>query len=157
MSHLLDKPAILTYILAEFYSLNRFFMKTMALLVAALALIAANPAFCQVINDFTTYAEDQQAVLEWRSGNEAGVVNYEIQRSFDSNNFHTVAYISPAGSGESYRYVDRDLFKNPVNIYYYRIKVNFSNGESIYSDVNRLTMISSGIYRTWGSIKAMFR
>ncbi|MFH0765125.1 MAG: hypothetical protein V2A61_01760 [Calditrichota bacterium] len=122
-----------------------------------LTLAVVLPINAQVIQTFTAEAVNQQAALSWRSGVETSVSQFRIQRSFDGERFYQIASVLPEGSNHIYSYTDSDLFKDRINTYYYRIEVVKESGPDEYSRTARVTMISSGITRTWGSIKAMFR
>lgn len=119
-------------------------------------LIGFSAVGAQVISDFRATAEDQNAVLTWKTENEAHVRHFVVQRSFDGNRFHNIATIEPNGEWE-YRYVDTDLFKENLNTYYYRLETLLSNGRTQTTPTQSVVISSSRIARTWGSIKAMFR
>ena len=122
-----------------------------------IVLVSALPAPAQVIIDITAEADGRNAVIEWSTGRESGVVDFSIQRSFDGRTFYTIARVEPLGDNHTYRFVDDDLFKEMLHTYYYRIEVAFSGGRSQFSPTVDVTLSFSGIHRTWGSIKAMFR
>jgi len=125
--------------------------------ILLLTFAAAKPISAQVIQSFTAEAVNQQAVLSWRSGIEANISQYRVQRSFDGERFFQIATIFPEGSSHNYSYTDSDLFKDRINTYFYRIEAVKEGGFTEQSSIARVTLISSGIARTWGSIKAMFR
>ena len=132
-------------------------MKNILSILLTLCLATAIFADYQVIREFTAEAEDQQAIITWETGAETGVSQFLIERSFDGDRFYEVADVDPMGNNHDYKFVDRDLFKGHTNTYYYRINVKMTNGSSQFSVIGRILMNSSGIERTWGSIKAMFR
>lgn len=132
-------------------------MRTKSLLLIISLSLLPLVAISQVIVDFTVKPEDSRAVLSWKSGNEADADHFNVQRSFDNVSFRDITTIQTEGKGSQYKYVDDDLFKSQMNIYYYRIAIVRLNGQKVYSEVKSVTMNSSGIQRTWGSIKAMFR
>ncbi|MBL7191640.1 hypothetical protein ISS30_08070 [bacterium] len=110
-----------------------------------------------VLTFFNAYGEGDRAVLNWTSGLETGLFKYKIERSADNQNFSLIAAINPQGDYTMYEYIDDDLLKNSQRLYYYRIKMIFTDGSAVYSDTNSVTLQFSGIQETWGSIKAMFR
>ncbi len=130
---------------------------TFLLITIALSLPLAGSLNAQVLVEFTANSRDNSAVLEWTSADEQGIVEYRIQRSFDGQTFHTVDRVMPKGNSSSYRYVDEDLFKERINTYYYRIEVSLVGGHSEMSQTAEVTISFSGVHRTWGSLKAMFR
>jgi len=131
-------------------------MKTIYIFAAVLTLAALAFAL-PVFNDFSVRVVDRTAVLECTSGNEAGLASYTIERSFDGLTFREIATQSAKGNQHTYLFTDRDLFKGQPHVYYYRVVGKLSNNTSIYSEVGRVTIDASGISRTWGSLKAMFR
>jgi len=123
-----------------------------------LALLCSGTVRAQgVINDFNAYAEGEYAVLEWNSGSEDGLSNFQVERSFDGLQFIAIATLAPQGDNSSYRYEDHDPYKNSSRTYYYRIRALMSDGTSSLSSVQSVTLWFSGIQQTWGSIKALFR
>lgn len=132
-------------------------LKTLYIAILILGIAASVFATGDTITDFIAYAEDQQAVLKWNVASEAGLTKYVVQRSFDGNVFYDVVTINPIGDYQSYSYIDSDLFKGNSRTYYYRITALFIGGVSQCSDINQVTLHSSSVARTWGSIKAMFR
>ncbi|MBT3231762.1 MAG: hypothetical protein HN356_03015 [Calditrichaeota bacterium] len=132
-------------------------MKNLTTTLIVFVLVTSAIAAVGVITDFQAAAVDGQAVLDWKSGVETGVVSFDIQRSFDNQRFYTIASIDPVGNDHAYRYIDRDLFKDQVHTYYYRITVKMTSGLHQISETDRVVLTTSGIQQTWGSIKAMFR
>jgi hypothetical protein len=54
--------------------------------------------------------------------------------------------------------VDNNAFRKTTTVYDYRIKVDFGGGQpSAYAGPVYVVQTVSGVRRTWGSIKAMFR
>jgi hypothetical protein len=71
--------------------------------------------------------------------------------------FVAIGRIDPKGPS-LYEYVDHSAFMKTGAIYQYRIRVSFSNGQApYYSNPLTISHTVSGVRRTWGSIKAMFR
>jgi len=128
------------------------------LTTTALILMTAGIAWApSVITSFNASNADDYVLLEWVSGSESGVSNFQVERSFDGIEFQAIVTITPQGSSSSYYYEDHDLYKNTTRTYYYRIKVQMSNGSSSFSAVETVTLTFSGIQQTWGSIKSLFR
>ena len=125
--------------------------------VYLLLLLSVSTAEAQVIRDLSTSVEDQHAILDWDTGLENGVRSFNIQRSLDGHRFHDVATVEPEGNFHHYSWIDNDMFKGQMNTYYYRIEVVMASGRSQYTKVVEVTLVSSGITRTWGSLKAIFR
>ncbi len=109
------------------------------------------------LRDFKASTVGQEVHLEWYSNAENNITEFRIQRSFDGINFRTIYQIPPKGSYSKYTYIDSDLFKNEIKVVHYRIEVAFRDGHTEWSKVELATLSFSGLRRTWGSIKAMFR
>ena len=115
-------------------------------------------AGASVIETFTVNAEGDRAVLEWNSGVEGNLVKYKIERSEDSISFSYIYEITPQGDFSIYQYIDDDIMKQSSHrVYYYRIKMIYSNNTYDYSEVKSATLTFSGLQETWGSIKALFK
>jgi len=132
-------------------------MKRFVIIILIAALATTAFAERQVIREFTVSSEDQRAILQWNTRFEAGVSSFKIERGFEEGKFHNIAVVDPIGNNQTYRYVDTDLFKGQMQTYYYRIAVIMTDGGKQYSPTKWITLVSSSIHRTWGSIKAMFR
>lgn len=142
-----------------------------ALLLISLFFTISGFAFSEVLTYLKGRVDTDAILIEWQSGNEAGVVNFTVERSdIKSNDFEELSTISAAGSNSSYRYRDASVNemapqgstggnrgKAPLaDLYKYRIKINYADAVS-YSQSITVTRPSSGVKRTWGMIKEMFR
>lgn len=129
------------------------------LLCLGLVLLAVSPVQAQSpISSFTAQAIGEGSVkLEWRSGNEAGLANFRVERSLDGITYTTLATLPPRGSNSVYTYTDNDLSKNGNRTYYYRLRAQMTDNSFSFSPVHTVTLFFSGIQQTWGSIKALFR
>ncbi len=128
------------------------------LLLAILFSIA--PAVADVIRAGTLQATSDgvDVTVRWVSEDESGVTMFEIERRGGTDgDYATVGVIEPKGPSV-YEFVDHSAFMKSASIYQYRIKVSFSNGQSpYYTNPMTISHAVSGVRRTWGSIKAMFR
>jgi len=129
------------------------------LLSGLVALIALLPltASAEVIQNFSAVSHGQEVYLQWATTQETGLSSFRIQRSFDGRYFHNLHTVTPTGSNSSYSYIDDDLFKSNLQTFYYRIEVATASQQVSYSVTERVELAFSGIRKTWGSIKAMFR
>jgi hypothetical protein len=110
-----------------------------------------------VLLQFTAEVQSNTVVLSWRTGVEVNLASFEVQRSTTGTNFYNIGIVEPTGSYSEYQFVDDNLLKQTIRTYYYRLKMVDNDGTVTYSEVQDVTIISSGIQQTWGSIKAMFR
>jgi hypothetical protein len=96
--------------------------------------------------------------VRWITEDETSVARFDIERSTDNDAaYTTIATLDPKGPS-LYEYVDRSVFRKTATIYHYRIKISFTNGAApVYTIDLPVSHTVSGVRRTWGSIKAMFR
>lgn len=107
------------------------------------------------------FSDGINITIRWATENESNIIAFEILRSASYNGgFITIATVNPKGPSV-YEYIDNSAFRRTTTIYYYRIKVKFSSGETYFPALNEAPITVdhnvSGVRRTWGSIKAMFR
>ena len=97
-------------------------------------------------------------VLRWVTDDETNVARFEIERRTGTDgSFSSVAIVSPKGPS-LYELVDYSAFHKVTTIYQYRIKVVYAdNTPATYVGPLTVAHTVSGVRRTWGSIKAMFR
>lgn len=132
-----------------------FIISTLTLL-----LLAYNFSNGDIIvgGSFQAVSENANIKLKWITQDESNIQSFEIERSSgNNNNFRYLASVTPKGPS-MYEFIDYSTFSKTTLIYYYRIKVIFSNGNSpIYVGPISINHTVSGVRKTWGSIKAMFR
>jgi hypothetical protein len=110
-----------------------------------------------VISEFSAVSLGQEAVLNWTVGQNTTILKFNVQRSFDGRRFYTIADVQPVRGVYKYSYTDDDLYKDNLHTYYYRIEAVLPNNVIQYSSTEEVRLSFSGIKRTWGSIKAMFK
>lgn len=127
-----------------------------------LILVIAGAAFGSLTFEYFTGKTNAEGILlEWKTGDEGGMVKFEIERSaVTPNSFVFIKSLSASGNNSYYSYQDNSVDfngKSNSSVYYYRLKCINSNGT--YSYTNTITVVHtvSGIKNTWGSIKAIFR
>jgi len=113
------------------------------------------------VNGLRAHDTNEGIKIEWETETEYNVQFFKIERS---NNQSFIDYteldetITATGSGSYYYYVDESLLKTNDNTFYYRIKIVDNDGTVSRSAIILGTLNNiSGLKRTWGSIKAMFR
>jgi hypothetical protein len=139
------------------YTMNRL------LFIMCAAVLLAGTALAGGIRDgsLTAYSTGGSIVVSWTSEDESGVVGYVIERrAINSNVWISLVdpYERARGVGWRYRIEDRSAFRTADNVYQYQITQVFGDGHrgDPYKTVVTHNNIS-GVRRTWGSIKAMFR
>jgi hypothetical protein len=122
------------------------------ILVAVITIYAG--AFLEY---FHGRSEGDDVRLEWKTGEEVNLENFKIERKTPQSSFVEISTIEPKGSNSYYTYLDQSAYKSNDMIFVYRLKIVDSNGQSSYSNEVTVSHSVSGVKRTWGSIKAMFR
>jgi len=129
------------------------------LIVLLLCLICA-PALADIIRDgtFQARSDDSNIILNWVTDDETSVARFEIERRLGTSGaFSYIATVYPKGPS-LYEFVDHSAYKISSTLYQYQIKIVFSDGRSpVYVGPVSVNHTVSGVRRTWGSIKAMFR
>jgi hypothetical protein len=137
-------------------------IKTVILLIviASASLIAGDI----LLESFYAKSDGKNITIEWKSADESNISRYELERTNSANNFTYLTSLEAKGSHNSYRYVDEEAFMKDdntgtqgKNIYTYRLKIVKSDNSHSYSNIVTVTHNVSGIRRTWGMIKEMFR
>ncbi len=139
-------------------------MKTIiiALLLSCTTLFAA-----EISLDYLTAKSDGKTItIEWKSSGERSITRYEVERASTDLQYRSIAEIDARGAQSMYRYTDEDAFlkqtgENPsvsqLNKYTYRLKYVGSDNTISYSNTVSVAHNVSGVRRTWGMIKEMFR
>ncbi len=131
-------------------------MKQFLFLVVLLSSIALSG----VIREGTMQArsDGSNVTIQWGSTDESSVKEFIIERrSGTAGEFTAIAVIAKQGSNSFYEYIDKSAFKATASIYQYRINTVSVSGTSELSTIITVSHNVSGVKRTWGSLKAMFR
>jgi hypothetical protein len=127
--------------------------------VILLILVSVSLALAGGIRDgsLTAYSNGSTITIRWVSEDETGTTGYVIERKAGIDGAFirlTETPVALKGSGASYEFVDNTAFRTTDSFYQYRITAVGSGADPYYVSVNHRV---SGVRRTWGSIKAMFR
>lgn len=102
-------------------------------------------------------SEGEDIRLEWKTREEVNLQHFKIERKTPQNSFVEISTVQPKGSNSYYTYLDQSAYKTTDMIFIYRLKIVDTNGQTSYSNEVTVSHSVSGVKRTWGSIKAMFR
>ncbi len=156
---MLLRQKFIAYILSAYYICNmRTTISIILVLITTATLFAAQAGF----EYLTAKSNGRSITVEWRTTSENGISRFLLERAADGISFTSVTSIDAKGAQSIYRYVDEDaLMKGDNDItskkYVYRIKIIGNDNSLSYSDPINVTHNVSGIRRTWGMIKEMFR
>ena len=106
---------------------------------------------------FHARSETGNVRIEWKTGEERDVTSFIIERKSPNSSFLPIATVQPKGNNSFYSYLDENAYKPNDMIFIYRIKIVTSDNNFSLSKEIAVSHSVSGIKRTWGSIKAMFR
>jgi hypothetical protein len=106
---------------------------------------------------FQGRSEGEDIRLEWKTREEVNLQHFKIERKTPQSPFVEITTIQPKGSNSYYSYLDQSTYKTTDMIFIYRLKIVDTNGQASYSNEVSVSHNVSGVKRTWGSIKAMFR
>ena len=132
------------------------------LLMLSFGLLYASDS---VISYLNASSNGSNIKVEWRSSDENNVQKYEIERANKNKKFEYISEIDAKGFATSYSYSDDTALKSVEkegglqsdNLYSYRIKIITKDKSSTYSNSINVVHSTSGVQRTWGMIKEMFR
>lgn len=132
-------------------------MKLKLLHIIVILIITSTLFAGAFIQFFTAKSEGDDIRIEWRTAEESNLKLFIIERKTYNNGFVEIGFVSPKGSNSSYVFIDKNVYKNTDLIFTYRLKIVENNNQYSYSNEVSVTHSVSGVKRTWGSIKAMFR
>jgi hypothetical protein len=111
-----------------------------------------------IFEEYSATPETNKVTIRWRTGSEADVVKFTILRSMDDQSFNEVNTISAKGQGQDYTFIDENVIFKSSQTFFYKIRAVRSDNSTIEETQSLIVNPNiSGIYRTWGAIKAMFR
>jgi hypothetical protein len=126
--------------------------------IITILLIAAIAFAGNVFVESTATPSDNKVTITWRTASETGVDQFEIMRSTDDNTFIEIGTVNKKGDGSNYEYIDDNVIFKGSQTFFYKIRAVKSNGTLVEESQSLIVNPNiSGIYRTWGAIKAMFR
>lgn len=106
---------------------------------------------------FQGRSEGEDIRLEWKTREEVNLQHFIVERKTPQSSFVDIATIQPKGSNSYYNYLDQSAYKTENMLFIYRLRIADNNGQVSYSNEVSVSHSVSGVKRTWGSIKAMFR
>jgi len=126
-------------------------------IVLILAFVAVGNADIIKSGSIQASSDGISVTIRWITEDESNVASFEIQRAVYDGVWQTIATISPKGIG-LYEFVDHTALMKAATVYQYRIQVVAAHGDNPQpSTPVSVSHSVSGVRRTWGSIKSMFR
>ncbi|GEM_PF-482966 len=111
------------------------------------------------VTNLSVNADGRDIIISWEMLDQNGVQHFNIERrTADQENFIRINNQPVTrNTNRNYEYVDRGVFKQGTAVVSYKVAIVQMDGSVHYTDEISLSNISSVPYRTWGSIKSMFR
>ncbi len=136
--------------------------KILSLLSLAVAILLPLQLLADTsIDYFAAKSSGDNVTVEWKTGAEQNISKFDIERApAGSQQFSYIGTVQAKGSYSYYSYVDETGFQKALTadgVYQYRIKIYNTDGSFKYSQTTSIEHSTSGIRRTWGQIKEMFR
>jgi hypothetical protein len=131
----------------------------LTLTIATVFLFAQDMIFSSV----TANSDGKNVVVEWKTITENSISHFEIERAAPNQSFVYLGTEKARGYASSYSYKDDNVFLKDdkqsiaANSYTYRIKMIKKDNKHEYSNQVNVVHNLSGIQKTWGMIKEMFR
>jgi hypothetical protein len=106
---------------------------------------------------FNAKSENDVIKLEWKTQEESNIRHFVVERKNPSSGYIELATISPKGNNSYYSFTDESAYKSQDLVFIYRLKIVDNDSRLSHSQEVTVAHSISGVKRTWGSIKAMFR
>jgi len=135
------------------YILN---MKKGIIILISILVVAAAVYADSFLDYFQGRSEGEDVRLEWKTSSEVNLKHFAIERKTPQNPYIELAIIEPNSDG-FYSYLDEAAYKTEDLVFIYRLKIVDNDGSISFSAEVTVSHNVSGVKRTWGSIKAMFR
>ncbi len=112
-----------------------------------------------IFQEYTATPSSSSVLIEWVTKSEAGITRFAVMRSTNDVDFFEIGSVSSRGVGTRYSFADNNVVFKDSQTFFYKLRAVNSVGETAAETDQSLIVHPniSGIYRTWGAIKAMFR
>jgi hypothetical protein len=121
--------------------------------------LAASLAFANfVFLEYSANPSNNSVVIEWVTKSESGVAKFILLRSTDDQNFVEIGSLIAEKSGYNYSFTDDNVLFKDTQTFFYKIRA-VRTDNSVIEETQSLIVHPniSGIYRTWGAIKELFK
>ena len=118
------------------------------------SLVFANFIFME----YSATPTNNTVYIEWVTKSEDGVNKFIILRSTDDQNFSEIGFVVSKNKPQTYSYTDENVVFKDTQTFFYKLRAARNDNSTIEETQSLIVNPNiSGIYRTWGAIKAMFR
>ena len=131
------------------------------LLALVLCVASATAAVAQTVRLAEQRVEQRESrvVVTWRTSVEVGVQGYEVLRrsAATGGEYLRLGDVAVHGAGRAYEFIDNDLYKNATAMADYQVVAVLGGGVRQVLFAAQVNYTTTGLRRTWGSLKAMFQ
>jgi hypothetical protein len=111
-----------------------------------------------IFSECSATPTNNRVTITWVTKSEAGVSRFLIMRSMDDKTFSEIGSVPARGTAGNYSFTDANVVFKETQTFFYKIRaVRRDNSQVEESGSLLVNPNISGIFRTWGAIKAMFR
>jgi uncharacterized GH25 family protein len=108
--------------------------------------------------EYSATPSNNSVVIEWLTKSEDGVSKFAVLRSTDDQNYIEIGFVVSKKQPQNYYYTDENVVFKDTQTFFYKLRAVRADNSLIEETQSLIVHPNiSGIYRTWGAIKAMFR
>jgi len=133
-------------------------MKNTITILVSVFLVASLAFANFVFLEYSANPSNNNVVIEWVTKSESGVAKFIILRSTDDQNFIEIGSLIAEKAGYNYSFTDDNVLFKDSQTFFYKIRA-VRTDNSVIEETQSLIVHPniSGIYRTWGAIKELFK
>ena len=132
----------------------RYITSLFVLLLLLVSLAFANFIFLE----YSANPSNNNVLIEWVTKSESGVYKFSIMRSLDDQNFVEIGTVMAENAGYSYTFTDDNVLFKDSQTFFYKLRAERPDDTMIEETQSLIVNPNiSGIYRTWGAIKELFK
>ena len=132
----------------------RYYAHILVVLFVFVSLAFANFIFLE----YSAIPSNNSVLIEWVTKSESGVSQFVVLRSNDDQNFIEIGRVKSENAGYGYSFTDDNVLFKDSQTFFYKLKAVRSDDTSIEETQSLIVHPNiSGIYRTWGAIKELFK
>jgi hypothetical protein len=133
-------------------------MRKLSILILSLLCLFSLAFANFIFQEYSATPSNNSVVIEWLTKSEDGVNKFTILRSTDDQNFFEIGNVLSKKQAQTYYYTDENVVFKDTQTFFYKLRAVRADNSLIEETQSLIVHPNiSGIYRTWGAIKAMFR
>ena len=125
--------------------------------ILILAFVSSLLAGGYIFTECTADGEADRVEVRWITASEDKVKEFAVLRGRDVDNLGEIHRMNATGPGSQYTYIDNEVVFRSAHVIYYKVRAIDANGNILEEESVSAIPNVSGVFRTWGTIKAMFK